>query len=306
MLTHLILVVAQAFALPVARYLANVWIRLYTASAPKEERDDRQAELLSDIHEHIRDSQAQGYRPAEIAAQVMFRVVWGSKDDLAWCAPHIPNALVNRLEGGSKALRHFKTPNAAITLLAFFSMINVGYLSLEADRSWMGLLGMNIVAIGVATVMHNEQRSWARRIIHGYLGIATAALIGSLLWVTLHHRLYDDPDFYPLMLQAAAAILPVALAILVSTKACRVRAFNGHWWPVFVCWGLVLGISVGTAIQLGLSFVLTSWAAMALLSLVLGVTAAVFIVIAAIVCYGGVKGGAGCMQLMAAGIRRLT
>ena len=306
MFTHLVLVVIQAFALPVARFLANIWICSYTASTPKEERDDRRAEVLSDIHEHIRDSQAQGYRPAEIAAQVMFRTAWGFKDDLAWSVPYLPSALVNRLEGGSKALRRFKTPNAAITLLAFFSMINLGYFFLEADRSWMELLGMNIVAIGVTTVMHNEQRSWARRIIHGYLGIATAAFIGSLLWVVLHYRLYEDPDFPPFMLQAAAAILPVALAILVSTKTCRVRVFKGLWWPVFACWGLILGISVGTAIQLGLSFVLTSWATMALIPLVLGVTAVIFIIGAAIVCYGGVKGGAGCMHLMAAGIRRLT
>ena len=304
-LMPLILLVVFAFAMPIVKSLVRGWTWSYTSVAPEEERSHRRAEMLSDMHEHIQDSRAEGHRPPEIAVQLLLRMLCGVKDDLAWSAPYYPSAMAERLERGGEALNHFRTPTVVITSLAVISMLNVLVFASDGAKPWTLVLGMNVSACGMIVVMHNQQRSWARRIIHGYLGIATASLVGLLAWVVLQHRLYETPGFYRLMLQAAFAMLPLILAMLVSTQLCRARFFKGRWWPVFACWGLIAAISIGTAVCLGLSTLTTVWTGMAVAVLALFIVCAVFLGCAAIVCHGGLKGGAGLLRLMATGVRLL-
>ena len=262
--------------------------------------------MLSDLHEHIQDSKAEGHRPAEIAVLVLLRMLCGIKDDLAWSAPYLPSAMAERLERRGETLSHLKTPTVVITSLAFFSWLNVSFFVSDGDEPWTVLLGMNVSASGVIFVMHNQQRPWARRILHWYLGIATASLVGVLVWVVVHHRLYEMPGFYRLMLQVAVAMVPLILAMLVSSERCRDRFFKGRWWPVFACWGLIAAISLGASICLGLPTLTTVWTGMALMALALVIACAFFVGCATVVCHGGLKGGAGLLRLMAAGIRHLT
>ena len=288
------------------RSLVEAWIWLYTSVAPAGERDPRRAEVLSDLHEHIQDSRAEGHRPAEVAVHVLLRMLCGVKDDLAWSAPYLPSAMAERLERGGETLSHFRTPTMVITSLAFLSWANVSFFVSDGDKPWTVFLGMNLSACGMIFVMHNQQRRWARRILHWYLSIATAALAGVLVWEVLHHRLYEIPGFYRLVLQVGVAIVPLILAMLVGSERCRARFFKGRWSPVFACWGLIAAISLGTAVYPGLSTLTTVWTWMVLTALALVIVCAVFVGCAAVVCYGGLKGGAGLLRLMAAGIRHLT
>ena len=127
-----------------------------------------------------------------------------------------------------------------------------------------------------------------------------------LVWAVLQNRLYETPGFYGQMLQVAVAMLPLILAMSVSSERCRARLFKGRWWPVVACWGLIAAISLGTAMYLGLSTLTTVWAGMAVAALALVIVCAVFVGCATVVCHGGLKGGAGLLRLMAAGIRHLT
>ena len=306
LLMPFILLVILAFAMPMVRSLVKAWTWLYTSVAPEGERSPRREEVLSDLHEHIQDSRAEGHRPAEIAVQVLLRMMCGAKDDLAWSAPYLPHAMAERLERGGEILSRIRTPTVVITSLALFGMLNASFFVSDGDKPWTIFLGMNLSACGVIIVMHNQQSRWARRILHWYLVAATASLVGVLLWAVLHHRLYEMPGFYQLMLQFAVAMVPLVLAMLVGSELCRRRVFKGRWWPVIVCWGLIAAISLGAGMYLGLSSLTTVWTAMALAALALVIVCAIFVSCAAVVCYGGLKGGASCMRLIAAGIRHLT
>ena len=306
LLMPFILLVVLAYALKLVSSLVKAWTWLYTSVAPEGERSNRREEVLSDLHEHIQDSRAGGHRPAEIAVHLLLRMLCGVKDDLAWSAPYLPSAMAERLERGGEALSQFRTPTAVITSLAVFSLLNASLFLSDGDKPWTEFLVMNVSACAVIFVMHHQQRPWARRIIQWYLGIATALLVSVLVWVVLYHRVYEMPGFYRLMLQFAVAMLPLILAMLVSSERCRARFFKGRWWPVFASWGLIAAISLGTAMYLGLSTLTTVWTGMTLVTLALVIVCAVFAGCAAVVCHGGLKGGAGLLRLMAAGIRHLT
>ncbi len=305
LLVPFILLAVFAFAMPMVKVLLRTWTWLYTSVAPEGERLSRRAEMLSDLYEHIQGSKAEGHRPAEIAVQVLLRMVFGVKDDLAWSAPYLPKAMADSLERGGNGLSHFKTPTVVITSLALFGLLNTSLVVSDGDKPWTLFLGMNVVASGVILVMHNQQRSWARRILQGYLGITTVSLVGIFVWVVLHHRLYEMPGFYRLILQVAVAMLPLILAMLVSTERCRARFFKDRWWPVIVCWGLIAAISLAAAVNLGLSTLITVWTGMVVAALSVVIVCAIFLGCAAIVCHGGLKGGAGILRLMAAGVRLL-
>ena len=61
----IILVVIRAFALPLGMSFARLWMSIYTAGVPSNLREDRRAEILSDLHEQVTDFPKQGYRPDE-------------------------------------------------------------------------------------------------------------------------------------------------------------------------------------------------------------------------------------------------
>ena len=111
--------------------------------------------------------------------------------------------MAERLERGSETLSRFKTPKVVITSLATFGLLNAAMFFWDGDKSWTLILGMNISACILTLVMDNQQRLWARRIIRWYLGLLILSFVIAFIWLALHHRLYEVPDSYRLMLQAA-------------------------------------------------------------------------------------------------------
>ena len=185
-------------------------------------------------------------------------------------------------------------------------MLNVMLLVSDGDKPWTEFLAFNAAASGVIMVMHNQKRTWARRLLYGYLAMTTVVLVVVFIWVVFKHGLYEVPAFYQIMLQVLVAMLPLALAMLVGSETCRTRVFKGRWWPVFTCWGLIAVISLGTAFYMGPTTLTAIWVAMAFMALTLAIMCVIFVTGAAAMCYGGLKGSAACMRLLAIGIRRLT
>ena len=143
MLTPLLEIMAwtliKVAALPVAEYLMRAWLRLYTMGAPEKMREDRRTEILSDLHDHIVDLRAKGLGSVEIAACIIFRLVCGSKDDVAEFAPYYPAALAQHLERGSEAISRFRTPSQLIPLLAVLGLMNSSYLASDSTQPWVEL-----------------------------------------------------------------------------------------------------------------------------------------------------------------------
>ena len=234
------------------------------------------------------------------------RVVRGVKDDLAWSAPYLPSMLAEQFERLSEALRNVRTLTPAISALAVLGMMNASLAVSDGDKAWAEWLRTNGAVLAAIVLMWNQQHRWARRIFHLGIFLTVFMAVGVLLWVVLNHRLYEIPTFNQSMVQFGFAILPVVLGMVVSSETCRTRAFKGHWWPVYVSWILITAIFLGTAVFVGLKTSTTIWATMALLTAALIILGTIFISGSAIICHGGLKVSAGCMRLMAAGIRHLS
>ena len=284
---------------------------MYTLAAPESERERRRLEDLSDTSDHIEYSRSLGHRPVEIAFQLAIRLVWGAKDDVAWSVPHLPKSLMERLEKGSEAISRTVTPKWMIPSLAMLGLVNSSYLASEVERSPMELLMINGAVVAVIVVMHNQQRTWARRVIRLYLILAALMMVSALTLVVFHYGLHQEPGFHRLafqfLLQLSAATLPVLLAISVASKLCRDRFFKGHWWPVFIGWGAIATVSLSITILIGgsLSVLPMVWG-VAILSLILLIAAIwTFALMASGVWYGGLKLLAGGMRIASVGIRHL-
>lgn len=306
LLMQFVLVVGQAIALPMVKSSVNAWTRLYTSVAPEGERQARREEVLSDLHEHINDSKSEGYRPAEVAVQILFRMVWGAKDDVAWSTPYFSNAMATRLDSWSEDLSRMKTSRAAISLLALFSMINSVFFFSDTDKTWTHLLALNVGACVVFVVMHNQKRTWARRIINLCVAIFIIMAVAVPVWAILHLRLYEMPGFNQLFPQLAITLLPLALAMFIGSETFRARVFKGRWRPVIICWIIIAAISLGIAFSMGYSTLGIIWAGVGLATLTLVIVCVFFVAVAVVACYGALKASAGFTRLIASGIRRLT
>jgi hypothetical protein len=69
---------------PLPERVAEAWVAFYTRGLPSEVRDDRRAELRSDLWEHRRHAAADGHGRLRWSLQVGGRVVRGMPDDLWW------------------------------------------------------------------------------------------------------------------------------------------------------------------------------------------------------------------------------
>ena len=301
----IILVVIRAFALPLAQSFARLWMSIYAAGVPSNLREDRRAEILSDLYEHVTNFREQGYRPDEIAITIMLRVVRGMKDDVAWSAPHLPVALAEQFERGSEALRHVGTPKVIITAMAVVGMINCAWLMSDEDKTWVMWFILNGVALNVSVLMGNQQHRWARRLILLFKGLAFVGGIATILYLVLDRRLYESPSFNQTMLGFALALVPLFLLTVVSSETCRVRLFRRRWWPIFSSSVLSIVGALWISSYMGLTATLvTVWMLLASLAVGYMVLAAIFLGGSSIVWYGGLRGGAAGMRLLADRIRR--
>ena len=82
--------------------LMRGWVRLYTAGLPPDRRDDRRAEIASDLWEHERDTRVTGGRPEVMATTVLGRWLIGVTGDLSW---RMDQTLAARREGRENGIR---------------------------------------------------------------------------------------------------------------------------------------------------------------------------------------------------------
>jgi hypothetical protein len=64
--------------------LIHAWVRLYTAGLPTRLRDDRRAEIRSDLAEHADCRTAEGLGPGAIVRERTMRTILGAPADLRW------------------------------------------------------------------------------------------------------------------------------------------------------------------------------------------------------------------------------
>jgi len=71
-------------SLSVALGIVRGWTRLYTARLPADAREERRAEIESDLWEFHEDARRRGSSPTGIAILMLLRLVLGIHDDLIW------------------------------------------------------------------------------------------------------------------------------------------------------------------------------------------------------------------------------
>lgn len=259
LLAPIVLIVVSAFALSVVTFIVKAWTRLYTMAAPEHERESRRSEVHSVMHQERSVSREEGYKPAEVAARLLLRMALRVRSDMAWLAPYLPTALAGQLASGGDALSRVRTPTRMVSSLAALGLMNGSLYLSDEDSTWMGWLLLNVGMLGMIVIMWNDQPLWARRTLYAKTALSMALATGVIVWVTIQYRVYETPEIY----QYVLAIVPILLAMVVAGKRFRVRFFRDRWWPVFVCSGLIVAVSLGTALIANLTTLLTAWTLMA-------------------------------------------
>jgi hypothetical protein len=301
-LAILIGLVVRAFALPIVKHIVTGWTRLYVVIA-SEEGKTRREEVLSYMHEQISFNRNEGDASDAIALKILLCLVTGLRDDVAWCAPFVPGILADKTARWSDALRHFRTPKLMIPSLATLGFMNLAFFSSQSGQTVATWVCLNGVTIAVIVLMWKLQHPLARRIFYSWIGAGTLIMMAFIVWLTVHYHLYELPIFRVYML----AMTAMAPAILVVDKSWRTRLFRGRWWLVIICWVLITAGSLAASWVLvgSITPLLTAWATIALLIASLFILCGIVAIVASAVWYGGVKGSAIGLRLMAAGIRRL-
>lgn len=97
----------EAHGLMIMPRLVMAWARLYTRGLSENARRHRLAELETDIHEHVADARAEGYKPEQIAFQILTRFLVGLHADISWrieTQPLSPRRATGRLHAGADRL----------------------------------------------------------------------------------------------------------------------------------------------------------------------------------------------------------
>ena len=248
----------QSLLLPTAKLILTSWTWFYTMAAPEDERESRRAEIRSDLHEQISASREARLNSAEIAAQVLLRMVCGFKGDLAWCVAEL-STLPCRLERGSEILRRTRAPKQFIVILGGLGMVNF-ILLMSNDNQQVSLwVAYNAGLPFMGGLMMNQQCVWARRALYSIVGTCVLMSLVVIAWAVIHYQLYQNLYFVSSML----GLLPILLAVVVSDNSFRTRVFGGRWKPVFVCWGILAATSLAvTHLVSGLSALLVVGALM--------------------------------------------
>lgn len=304
------MILVRAFALSAVVFLVTKWSWLYTMVVPKRDRDDRRAQIRSDLHDHIIDEREAGHKSAEIAAKVLFRMMWGITDDVMWSAPYIPTRLeglskklARSLERGSEVLAAVKPPTKLLAAISILGIMNWALFTSEDSSSWKFWLFLNVGSLAVIGVLSIQQYAWARTVVKYWMGLSIVLMGSFLVTVVLQHQLYEVPAFYLIFL----AILPVALSILVTTKTFRFRVFRRQRWMILASWIAVFGSALVIAGTSGwLTSLLLIWAAIVLLAFSLFVLCVISATGVIIAWYIGLMASGLSMRMLAAGIRRLT
>ena len=277
-----------AIGLPTTILVVRLWTWIYTALAPRDNRDSRRAEILSDLHEHREYLLQEGHRPVEIAVPIFLRMITGAMDDIAWAWPHLCPILVGKLNGGKLSVQRIVTPKVLLMSVACLGFVNCLFFAADIEHTLLEWSVHNLGAVLASILICHQEHLAARRVLYGLMGVAIVAGTALMAWLVIEYRLYDEPLFRQMMLSA----LPIFVMVVIGTKGFRVRAFGGRWWPALVAWVVIGGISIATADHSagGLTTLLTVWGYIALVVLSYCLMAAFFGLSLLIVWLGAGKG----------------
>jgi len=284
-------------ALTITKHIVMAWVWLYSAIAPKEDRDGRR--------ELINTHQKAGYAPREIAVRVLECGVIGMVDDMAWCIPFVPERLADladRIKGRSDTLRHYRIPNAMIAGVATLGLMNYSFFS-SNNQTLIDWLIMNGIVVVITVLLWKIRHPLVQRIFYSWMGVVIVAAIAVMVWVSIQYRLYEIMTFKTLML-AMVAVSPV---IIVVDKSWRQRLFKGRWWRIVVCWAAIIAGSFAGSLLITHSIkpLLEMLAAMALFAVGMFIVCGIIGLAAYGLCWIGIRGSAGGLRLVASAIRRL-
>jgi hypothetical protein len=205
------------------------WVRLYTRGTEIGARDDRRAEIESDLWEHRNHFAREGEGPSVSSVSILGRWVAGIPADVSWRASQIRRSDRTTKESIMTSIlsRYWWQVLAAFTATV---TIYAGIRQFFADEVSAGVSAGKIIALvlcvaagcltllGLA-VLRTMPRRGPLMVIIGVLPAALVGLLGIGLIVGLIASLAGGEDWW---------WLPVGVASAVATAA-GVGAF-GAWW----------------------------------------------------------------------------
>lgn len=289
-------------ALVFTRKIVVGWVWLYSSFAPEETREGRRGEVLSHIHELIKDYQEEGYAPSEIAGRLLEKCALGMPDDMAWCAPFVPAKLADAFDQLSGIMRHWPIPSALIAAVVYLGLANYSFLINPSSFTFSEWLMRNGMIIPVIVLLSYQKHAIARKVLYTLIGVSMAVMAGFIVWMLVQNHLYEIAQIR-LFLLAVVAALPMNVVI---DKTWRSR-FKGKWWLFELYWSPIIGAGM-----LGSWLITGSILPFFILWLGIGLSGFALILMwgaiglaAFAACWAGIRGSAGGLRLVAAGLRRL-
>jgi hypothetical protein len=192
--------------------LTRAWVRLYTKGLPPELRDDRRAEIESDLWEQGYDGEANGHDPQETGAEVLLRLVAGLPADLTWRLGQIgarrsagKNSSI-LAKGGNLMQTVLEKGMMGLTLvLGLFWILVLPINAMDGGGSVFGVV--LVVAVGIALVtgvLVSGRLPW--------LGVGLVAL-GSLVGAAA--------TYWMLVITLPVAIVLIASAVFRARRLTR-------------------------------------------------------------------------------------
>lgn len=131
------------YSLAVVIALAEGWTRLYTCGLPPDLREDRRAEIASDLWEHQHDAEVKQESATRAALEILIRLVAGMPADCAW-----------RLESGAGT----RTKKRSMAMHTTSRTMQI--LTITACIIVIGLMGASGIGITLRGWQHDTDLSW--------------------------------------------------------------------------------------------------------------------------------------------------
>ncbi|MCJ7744295.1 MAG: hypothetical protein MUO99_07045 [Dehalococcoidales bacterium] len=295
-------IAVKAYALPIVLRIVAIRDWIYRA-LPSQEGKVHSEDMLANLPDEIAYYRLQGDSNEVIAARILLRLVSGLPGDLAiWAFPLLA-LFVGKIARWSDTLRRYKIPSAMVAGVGTLALMNYSLFSSQSNPATGTWLLANGTVIAITVLIWKRNHPLARRIFNIWMGMAIAASLGFMVWLTINYRLHEITTFKVFML----AMLAASPAIIVADESWRKRVFGRKWWLIVICWaGILAGVSVGSLlIAHDVKLLLVTWAVMALLVAGLFTVGGVAALAGYVLCWLGIRGGAGGLRLLASGIRRL-
>lgn len=162
--------------------LVSLWTALYTAGLTSEVRDERRAEIASDLWEHGECAGARGRRSAHVDASIAWRCIRGMAADVTWRRRQRYNRLF--VLRSCSCLGWIAAACACFLLMFVPAGISVGYLispGMREDPQWVPF---TVIAsaifvtevIGLGLVMRRRRAGLL------ILGAGIWSLVGVMFW----------------------------------------------------------------------------------------------------------------------------